>query len=83
MTGAAVAITLVTATKGTWTSSGFIAIDGTNSPGNYELHIPDAALATGVDGVWVTLKGAANMVAVEIYIDLVAEIDWMVLFDGL
>ena len=73
--GSATAISLVTATKGTWTSSGFIAVDGTNTVGNYELHIPDAALAAGADGVWVSLSGATNMVPVEIYIDLVEEIN--------
>ena len=68
--GAATAITLVTATKGTWTSSGFIAIDGTNMPGDYELHIPDAAIAAGASGVLIQLKGATNMVPVNVYIDL-------------
>jgi hypothetical protein len=69
--GAATAISLVTATKGTWTSSGFVAIDGTNMPGDYELHIPNAALATGANFVSVQLKGAANMVPVNVLIQLV------------
>ena len=43
VTGAAVAITLATATKGTWATGGFVAVDGTNMPGWYELHIPNAA----------------------------------------
>ena len=68
--GAAVAITLATATKGTWATGGFIAIDGTNMPGDYELHIPDAALATGANTVLVQLKGATNMVPKNILIEL-------------
>lgn len=68
--GAAVAITLATATKGTWATGGFVAIDGTNMPGDYELHIPDAALATGANTVLVQLKGAANMVPKNILIEL-------------
>jgi hypothetical protein len=64
--GAATAISLVSATKGTWTSSGFIAVDGTNMPGDYELHLPDAAIASaaGVHRVAIQLKGATNMVPV-------------------
>lgn len=57
----ATAITLVTATVGTWTSSGFIEVDAVNMPGIYELHLPDAVLASGADSVMVFLKGAANM----------------------
>lgn len=68
--GGATAITLATATKGTWTTGGFVAIDGTNMPGDYELHIPNAALATGVNFVAVQLKGATNMVPVNITIQL-------------
>ena len=68
--GAATAITLATATKGTWATGGFVAIDGTNMPGDYELHIPDTALATGANTVLVQLKGAANMVPKNILIEL-------------
>jgi hypothetical protein len=68
--GGATAITLATATKGTWTSGGFVAIDGTNMPGDYELHIPDAALATGANEVAIQLKGAANMVPKNIVVHL-------------
>ncbi len=70
--GAATVITLVTATKGTWVSSGFIAVDGTNMPGDYELHVPDAVIATGVDTVLLQLKGAADMVPINIKILLTA-----------
>ena len=73
--GAATAITLATATKGTWATGGFIAIDATNMPGHYELHIPDAALATGANSVMVELKGAANMVPKTILIELVDNVE--------
>lgn len=69
--GAATAITLATATKGTWSSGGFVAVDGTNMPGDYELHIPDAALATGVNEVLIQIKGAANLVPCNVHIKLV------------
>lgn len=68
--GSATAITLASATKGTWTSGGFVAIDGTNMPGDYELHIPDAALASGANEVAIQLKGASNMVPVNILVHL-------------
>lgn len=72
VTGAAVAITLATTTKGTWATGGFVAVDGTNMPGWYELHIPDAALASGAKSVSIHLKGATNMVPVPILIELTA-----------
>jgi hypothetical protein len=68
--GAATAITLATMTKGTWASGGFVAVDGTNQAGKYQLCIPNAALATGVNGVSITLQGAANMVPVSLEITL-------------
>lgn len=67
----ATAITLVTATVGTWTSGGFKEVDATNMPGVYELHLPDAALSTG-KSVLVMLKGAANMVQTLLEIELEA-----------
>jgi len=73
--GSATAISLVTATKGTFTSSGFIVVDATNQPGEYELHVPNAAFASGADRVSITLKGATNLKPVTINIDLVSEID--------
>ncbi len=66
----ATAITLATATLGTYTSGGFVAIDGTNMPGDYELHLPNAVLASGANNVIIQLKGATNMVPVNIEIDL-------------
>lgn len=68
--GAATAISLATKTKGTWATGGFVAVDGTNMPGDYELGVPDAALAAGAAWVKIQLKGAANMVPIDIFIDL-------------
>lgn len=64
-----VQITLATATLGTWTSGGFVAVDNTNMPGWYEIGIPDAALDGGNE-VAIQLRGAANMAPVNIYIEL-------------
>lgn len=63
------AVTLATATVGTYASGGFVAVDGTNLPGVYELGIPNAALASG-NAVIVMLKGATNMVPVLVEIEL-------------
>ncbi len=65
-------VTLATATRGTWATGGFIEKDATNLPGEYEIGIPDAALASGAKWVKMLLKGAANMVPVPIEIQLVA-----------
>src|SRR6266851_3671889 len=40
-------VSVVSATRGSFTSGGFIEKDATNLPGMYEIGIPDAALATG------------------------------------
>ncbi|MBP7735968.1 MAG: hypothetical protein KA369_08350 [Spirochaetes bacterium] len=69
--GSAVAITLATATKGTWATGGFVAIDGTNMPGDYELHIPNAALESGANHVLIQIKGASNLAPKNILIKLV------------
>ena len=53
---------LVTATAGTFTSSGFIA-DGGPVTGGYELGIPNAALASGATWVQIAVYGATNMLA--------------------
>ncbi len=68
------AITLVTATEGTYTSSGFIEMDATDLPGVYELGIPDAAIASGVNSVLVMLHGAANMAPLVLEIELIDQI---------
>jgi hypothetical protein len=64
-----VQITLATATLGTWTSGGFVAVDNTNMPGWYEIGIPDAALDGGNE-VAIQLRGATNMAPVNLYIEL-------------
>jgi len=66
----ATAITLATMTLGTWVSGGFIELDATNMPGRYQLGVPDAALATGVDQVGIDLKGATNMAYLPLEIQL-------------
>jgi hypothetical protein len=50
------AITLASGTAGDAYSSGkWCEVDATNCPGLYQLHLPDAALATGVNAVTTTL----------------------------
>lgn len=71
----AVAITLTTMVLGTWTTGGFIVIDGTNMPGCYQLSIPDLALATGANSVIVMLKGATNMAQLPLEIELVDNVE--------
>lgn len=67
---AAVVVTLVTMTVGTFTSSGFKEIDATNMPGWYQLCLPNAAYATGADSVSAHLKGATNMAPLPLEIQL-------------
>ena len=64
-----VQITLASATLGSFTSGGLVAVDNTNMPGWYEIGIPDAALDAGNE-VAIQLRGATNMVPVNIYIEL-------------
>lgn len=66
----ATAISLVTATVGTWVSGGFVEIDATNMPGWYELHVPNAVIAAGAKSVGIHLKGAANMAPYPIELEL-------------
>jgi hypothetical protein len=63
-------VTLATQTIGTWATGGFIELDATEMPGWYEIGVPNAALATGVDFVGMVLKGATNMAQVNIEIQL-------------
>lgn len=58
---AATSISLATMTLGTFTSSGFVVVDGTNQPGWYQFCPPDAAFAAGARSVTFQLKGATNM----------------------
>jgi hypothetical protein len=62
-------ITLATATAGTWTSGGFIE-SSSGAGGEYEFHVPDAVIASGVANAVVVLYGAANMVPVRIEYEL-------------
>ena len=62
-------VTLVAGTLGTYTSGGFVAVDNTNMPGWYEIGIPNAALDGGNE-VCIQIRGATNMVPVNIYIEL-------------
>lgn len=64
-----VQVTLVSATLGSYTSGGFVAVDNTNMPGWYEIGIPNAALDGGNE-VAIQLRGATNMVPVNIYIEI-------------
>lgn len=66
------AITLATMTLGTWTSGGFIVIDGTNMKGCYQLGIPDAAIAAGAKSVLVVIQGATNQAPCVLEIELTA-----------
>lgn len=56
-------VTLVTMTLGTWTSSGFIEVDGTNAPGLYMFGVPDAALLQGASWVEFVFKEATSSVS--------------------
>lgn len=69
---AAVAISLATATLGTWATGGFVVVDGTNMPGVYELSLPNAALAAGAKSVLVYLQGATKMAPIPLEIELTA-----------
>lgn len=66
----ATAISLVTMTVGTFTSSGFKEIDSTNMPGWYQLCPPNTALASGAKSVGIHLKGAANMAPLPLEVQL-------------
>src|SRR5881397_47067 len=68
----ATAISLVSMTVGTFTSSGFKEIDATNLPGMYQFCPPNAALASGAKSCVFLLKGAANMAALPIEVQLTA-----------
>ena len=64
-------VTPVTATVGTYTSSGFIEIDATNVAGFYQIGHPNAALATACgENMVVMLYGATNMSVVRFSINL-------------
>lgn len=68
-----VAVSLGSATLGTWTTGGFIKIDDTNMDGQVEVGYPNAALASGATFVSFTLQGATNMETISwtVYLDAV------------
>ncbi len=68
----ATAISLVSMTIGTFTSSGFKEIDSANMPGFYQFCPPNAALASGAKSCAFVLKGAANMAPLPIEVQLTA-----------
>ena len=71
----ATAISLVSMTAGTFTSSGFVEIDSTHMPGWYQFCPPNTALATGASSAAIHLKGATNMVPLPIEVDLDTQVD--------
>lgn len=66
----ATAITLATMTLGTFTSGGFVVVDGTNLPGWYQICPPNAAFASGANSVIIGLKGASNMAPVNLRVQI-------------
>ena len=57
--GSRTAITLASGSAGDSYSSGkWAAVDATNTPGLYQLHLPNAALAAGANAVTVFLKAS-------------------------
>lgn len=71
---ARVAITPITQTPaGAHSDGGFVEIDATNMPGYYRFDPPDAAFASGVDFVTISLvpTGGQNAVASPLLVDLI------------
>lgn len=62
-------ITIVTATAGIFTSGGWVA-PGSGPSGSYEIHVPDAAFAAGAEWVEIEYGGVANMLPVQIFVEL-------------
>lgn len=62
--GSRTAITLAAlgAVDAAWSSGGWFEVDSTNCAGLYRLDLPDAALATGADGVVVYLVGKNGLI---------------------
>lgn len=63
---------LQSATRGTWTTRGFIEKDATNMPGWYEFGVPDALLASGVKWATLHFKGATNLAPLPLEIEVTA-----------
>jgi len=68
----ATAISIVSATVGTFTSGGFKEVDATHMKGVYEIGIPNAAIASGANSVLIMYSGATNMAPVPLEIELTA-----------
>jgi hypothetical protein len=68
-------MSLATMTMGTWATLGFVAVDGTNMPGIYQLGIPNAAIATGCTQVTIYLT-ATGCVPVVLVIELTSVTDY-------
>jgi len=64
-------ITLAGGTLGTWSSGGFIQVNATDMPGLYEIGIPNAIFAAGVNHAVVMIKGT-GIAPVLLEYDLVA-----------
>jgi hypothetical protein len=69
------AITTLGAFAGTATQAAFKAVDATNMPGLYEIHLPNDAFAAGASEVVFCLKGATNAVPLYIKYSLVANVE--------
>lgn len=61
-------ITTVTASAGTWTSSGFVH----RGQGVYEVGVPNAAFSSTVDGVEITADGITDVLFTQARVELVA-----------
>ena len=76
---AAVASTLAAITTfgtfaGSATNTAFKELDAANTPGLYEVHLPNNMLAAGATEATLVLKGAAGMEQVEIQVELLATV---------
>lgn len=70
-TGTPTALTLATQTVGgAHSDGGFVAVDGTNCPGQYRLDLSDTIVATA-GMTYVYLKGATNMAPCVVEIEVV------------
>jgi len=66
------AVTIASATRGTWTSGGFVEIDSSLLPGMYEIGIPNAVLAAGASWAVMQIFGASGMLPVTVELQLTA-----------
>lgn len=67
----ATAITLVTATIGTWVSGGFKEVDATNMPGIYEVGLPNAVFASGESVVTYLKHTSMRPILLEFELDVI------------